>query len=289
MIIFYLSEAFKSIGRAKFSSLVTILTTAVCILFTTLSIILVAISTDIDTQIKEKIVINLFIDDAVDDQTISELKQKLESDNRIENVRFISKTDAAKSFIEESGTDFQEVIEDNPLPASFAIKFKPAFIKLETIDFLVKEFQNIEGIESAVYDANITFRLLKMVHSIKWIIYSVSVILILLAVYLTYSTQKILMNAKIEQYRTMKLVGAKMSTIKFPLIFNGILLGLIAALVCIVPFNIFIYYIKQKYVTLNFTEISNFTNITILILGISLPVLGSLISTKNITPKIERV
>lgn len=289
MIKFYFTEAVKSIGRAKFSSLITVLTTAVSIIFTTLSIMLIIISSDIDTQIKDKIIINLFIQDSVTPDGIILLTEQLEKDPRIENVRFISKQDAANSFLEKSGTDFQKVLEENPLPASYAVKFKPEYISLETIDQLVMEFQKLDGIESAVYDANLTFRLLKLINSIKLVIYIVSVIFISLAIYLTYSTQKILINAKLEQYKTMKLVGAKLRTIKIPLILNGVFLGFVSALICLIPFNIFIYFLNQKYVNLDFTEIINFTNIIVLILGISLPILGSLITTRNITPKIERI
>ena len=48
--------------------------------------------------------------------------------------------------------------------------------------------------------------------------------------------KKIILHQKMEQYNTMKLVGAKLSTIKVPLLIYGLIVGLIASLICTVLF-----------------------------------------------------
>jgi hypothetical protein len=42
----------------------------------------------------------------------------------VENVEYISKEAAAKRFIEDNGSDFEKILTDNPLPASFDITLK---------------------------------------------------------------------------------------------------------------------------------------------------------------------
>jgi cell division transport system permease protein len=90
-----------------------------------------------------------------------------------------------------------------------------------------------------------------------------------------------------EELETMKLVGAKLSTIKFPIIFNGILIGFFASIISLVIFILFIYYFDnyigvQKFLTFN----SYFYLIIILSVGPLAGLLVSIFSLRKITLKI---
>jgi cell division transport system permease protein len=93
---------------------------------------------------------------------------------------------------------------------------------------------------------------------------------------------------KMEEMETIKLVGAKLSTIKIPIILNGILIGFIASLISIIIFLLYITYI-DKYI--NLLKIFNLRNeyyfIGVLLLGPFIGFIVSIITLKKVTLKIK--
>jgi cell division transport system permease protein len=98
---------------------------------------------------------------------------------------------------------------------------------------------------------------------------------------------KLVTTLKFEELETMKLVGAKLSTIKIPIVLNGILIGFLASLITISIFLLYVTYI-DKYI--NLLKIFNLRN-ELYLTGIILagPVIGlivSVFSLRKITLKI---
>ena len=120
-------------------------------------------------------------------------------------------------------------------------------------------------------------RLLSILNSIRKYIFIVTGVILLISVYIVYSTVKLIISSRYEELETMKLVGAKLFTIKFPVILNsmitGFLAGLIAAAVFILFISVFADYIKP----INFSGTSKYIYLCLLI-GVG-PFLGLIIST----------
>ncbi len=90
-----------------------------------------------------------------------------------------------------------------------------------------------------------------------------------------------------EQYNTMKLVGAKLSTIKVPLLIYGLIVGLAASLICTVLFYSLIIALKNYYPTFQFDNYIIFINLSFVILGIILGPIGVGLFAKKLSLKIE--
>ncbi|MCB9250295.1 MAG: hypothetical protein H6613_17960 [Ignavibacteriales bacterium] len=123
----------------------------------------------------------------------------------------------------------------------------------------------------------------------KKIIYGVSIFLVLLSIYLVYSNNRLLLSSRLNQYNAMKLVGAKLSTIKIPIILNGIIMGIVSSLICLGLYFFAVNFLSKIYAT-EFIEKENLYIIGLIsLLGIVLGFLGSYLSTLNVTLKINKI
>ena len=111
----------------------------------------------------------------------------------------------------------------------------------------------------------------------------------IISFYLLFSTSKIIISQKMVQFNTMKLVGAKLSTIKTPLLITGIILGFIASLICIFITDTSYFIFKEFYPRFGFQydKYLYLSNVGFVILGIALGPIGMGFFTKKISLKIE--
>ena len=152
---------------------------------------------------------------------------------------------------------------------------------------MIEEFKIIKGVDEVIYDYNLTFTILEFLKSMKIIIFLVTILFVSIAIYLLYSTSKLILNNKIEQYKTMKLVGARLSTIKIPLLIYGFLVGGIASLICVGMFYTLFVVFNYYYPTIQFDNYFNFINLGFIILGFVLGPIGVGLFAKKLSLKID--
>jgi len=286
VIGFYISESFKSISRTKLATVISIVTLSITIGFISLSTVLLLLSNKIEKNWKSQIKINVFLSDSVSIKYTNVVEEALLGNPLVKEVKYLSKADAQKKFLEITGEDFKSILDINPLPNSFTVSFNNKIDK-NSITNVIDEFNRIKGVDEVIYDYNLTFTILEFLKSMKIIIFVVTLLLISIAIYLLYSTSRIILHQKMEQYNTMKLVGAKLSTIKVPLLIYGLIVGLIASLICTVMFYSLIIALKNYYPTFQFDNYINFINLGFVILGLILGPIGVGLFAKKLSLKIE--
>ena len=287
MFLYYIKETFNSLFRSKLGSLLIILTTAIAIIFVTFSVGLVVFSSTINNKLKENIRISLFISDTV--SNYSNIESELRDNIFVESYKLISKREALKLMKQKTGKDFSSVLEANPLPASFEVKLYSDSVSAESIDPIVRTLETTTGVDDVVYDYTLTLRILNYINSSKKIIYGVSIFLVFLSIYLVYSNNKLLLSSRVNQYDTMKLVGAKLRTIKIPIFFNGIIMGIIASIICL-GISYFVINLASKFYNLEIFAFDFKYLITLVfILGVFFGFLGSFLATLNVSLKITKI
>jgi cell division transport system permease protein len=287
MILYYLKETFNSLFSSKLGSLLIITTTAIAIIFVTFSIGLIVFSSSINNKLKENIRISLFISDTV--SNFKSIEKELSKNIYIESHKLISKTEALNLMRQKTGKDFSSVLEANPLPASYVVKLHSDSVSAESIEPIIKTLESTSGVDDVVYDYTLTLRILNYINSSKKIIYGVSIFLVFLSIYLVYSNNKLLLSSRINQYNAMKLVGAKLRTIKIPILLNGIIMGIIASGICLALYYFGINLVSKFYSFGFFTFNTNYLFIIVIVLGVFFGFLGSYLATLNVSLKISKV
>ncbi|MCX6170678.1 MAG: permease-like cell division protein FtsX [Ignavibacteriales bacterium] len=283
MILFYLKETLRIFRKSSFATIVTITITTIAVSLTTVSFFLVFSTNTLSNQVKRSIEVNVYLEDSLNSSDIENIRSSITQIHEVQSVLFISKNDAVKKFLAETGEDFRKVIDQNPLPNSLVVKFQPESLDEMNIEKFTDQFKKLKGVSDVVYDYKTVLRILNFLKSFKYIIYILSVILILLSIYLVYSNNKIQMYGNRNLYVTMKLVGALEKTMKIPLIINGLFIGLISSLFTLFLFHGILILLTKIYYNIKFIMYLDFLDILIPVIGVSLGFIGSFISSSKLS------
>ncbi len=289
MISFYFKEAFRLLKREKGASFLTVFSMILAILLSTSSICFLYLSYEFNNSLIEKITINIFLDENVNLSDKQYIKNFLNEVKWIKQVSFINKTQAKANFIKETGENLDAVLEVNPLPECYQIYLNAKEFNIENLEERIKPIKEIAGVDEIVYDYEFLISLFKFIDSFKYFLFIISFSLSLISVYLVYATNRLIYNSKNDMYDIMKLVGAKLRSIKIPIYLNGILIGMICSTICLLIVNFLLILLTNLLNIVNFTRLIILINILIPIFGLLFGILGGYFSTKNINLNINKI
>jgi cell division transport system permease protein len=288
MISYYLKETLRSIKRAKSSFFLSLTSMVIAMLLIVGSVMTIQISADFQRDLKNNISVNIFLKENLTKEESASIEKEIKQKDFVNTVKYIGKEEAADKFIKETGEDFRRILDYNPLPASFSVTLKEKFVEPDSLNRIIPIFSQLKGVDEVVFKQEYVKKILTYLSTFKKYLFIITAILFLISVYIVYSTVKLVTGMKMEEVETMKLVGAKLSTIKIPIILNGILIGFIASLISIIIFFLYITYI-DKYI--NLLKIFNLRNeyyfTGVLLLGPFIGFIVSIFTLKKVTLKIK--
>ncbi|MDT3696507.1 MAG: permease-like cell division protein FtsX [Ignavibacterium sp.] len=246
MIKFWLKEAIKLIARSKFSFFLSLVSITLSVILITLSVFIIQFSNHFEQDLKSNIVISVFIKDKIAKTEIDSIKSELESYNFLKSVDYVSKDEAAEIFVKETGEDFRKILDYNPLPASFNLKLKGDYAVNDSIKLIIQDLSKLSWGDDVVFRQDFYQKILAYIDKGKVYVFALTGLIFLVSMYLVYSTVRLILNSKYSELETMKFVGAKLSTIKMPIILNSALAGLIAGITAL-AILILLYYYASEY------------------------------------------
>lgn len=204
------------------------------------SLVTLKLSQQFESELKEKLTLEVFLKDNISSEVRDSVEKQIIKQDYTASLKFTSKDEAADTFIKETGEDFRKILDYNPLPASFTVTIKDEFISQIKIVEIVASLGSMNGVEEVVYQQEFIRKIVSFMNNFKKYIFILTIVLFLISAYILYSTVKLILNTRMEELETMKLVGAKLSTIKMPIIINGVLIGLFASALSLITFAIII-------------------------------------------------
>lgn len=168
---------------------------------------------------------------AVPDDQIPALQKRIQSMTGVKNVTFSSKDAELDAFIASYGTGgslFEQYRgEGNPLKRAFIVEVKDG----DLIDVVTKKLESMEGIYSARYGGTNVLKMISAFDSIRSSGTVFVLILTSLAIFLISNTIKIAIFSRQQEISIMRLVGASNGFIRTPYLIEGVIIGLLGALV----------------------------------------------------------
>lgn len=265
-ILHYIKEAFLSIGRNGWMSFASVSVVAVS-LFILGTFYLVNLNAEhITAELESQVEIIAEVAEDLTAEEIEQLRVTVIQLPEVEEVRFVSKSEALQRLKERMGEEWVEGYEDeerNPLPHSFEIRT----IVPQDVPVVAGKLEKIPGIADVEYGAGVVEKLFRVGSVVRWIGLTFMVGLAVTAMFLIANTIKLTVNTRSKEIMIMKWVGATEWFIRWPFVIEGIILGLIGALI---P-SLLLYYLYGEAV--NWSQ----TNINFLPLLPSYLVIGELI------------
>ena len=284
-------QGFQGMWRNRGMGLASI--TSISAVLMILGIILILILSinnfvsDTTTKFDEVVI---FLEDDLSEDTLLQIEGVAKKNEGVVSIMFQSKSQALETFKEGWGEDayLLEGLEDkNPLPDSYIIKVED----IKYAENVVNSIKTLDGVEKVKYDKDVIDKLMIVANYIRLGGVATIGILVFVSVFIISNTIKLTVTSRRREINIMKYVGATNNYIRGPFIIEGVLFGIIGALISILivyfGYEYFFDLVNDKlYALLTVFLVAPkmiFMDITIIFsaIGIGIGALGSLISLKR--------
>lgn len=226
---FLIKEGFSGLTRARFPSFAAILTIAIALTLLGSGYVAGTEIYHVVEQIRSRFQVEVFLLPDASKQDKSALENHLNSLESVDRYSFVSRMKAAERFKKEFGEDVIEALGSNPLPESYIIQLKDGYRTYSAITHLEENVSNLAGVDEVEYQSGFLQGLERYIR-VALIAGGVLLILVLTAaILLVGNTIKLSIFAKRDIIRIMRLVGATNRFIRIPFLIEGILQGILGA------------------------------------------------------------
>lgn len=290
IIGYLLGEGFRNVFHNKKSSGASLaIMCATMLIFGIFFMIIENINSAVKT-IELQQGMQVFIQKDATDEQISQIGEQIKAINGVNTIKFISKEDALNYNREKLGNPalFVGYDEENPFKASYLVTLTDLKLSSEVQENIYK----LDNIASITSQDNTINNLVKIANGIKIVSIVVLSLLVIISIFIIANTIKLTVHARRKEISIMKYVGATDSFIRWPFIIEGIIIGIIAAIISLavlgLAYNLIISKLGNSAVLakigmplLSFADISTLLVIVYLVLGIGIGALGSTISMRK--------
>ncbi|MFZ5518114.1 MAG: cell division protein FtsX [Candidatus Zhuqueibacterota bacterium] len=241
-----LAEGFRGLRRAKFSTFVSISTIFLSLVLIGIFIIFIFNVQRLIQQIQSRVELEVFIDNSYTIEQIDELRQEIFRIKGVESVLYISKEDAAEIFKNQFGQDVFQILNENPLPASFQIKLSQQHRSAEKAQQIFNQINRLNGVDEVLYRHDLTLMLERYIRLFIIVIFTMGVLLGIGSIFLVSNTIKLIIFSRRTIIEIMKLVGATQRFIRRPFIVEGVVQGTIGGILAALFFYLVFRFINVE-------------------------------------------
>lgn len=189
----------------------------------------------VDAQ-KAKVDVDVYISDNASIAQVNALKGRLDvlkTDGTIAGFTYVSKDDALRLMRERlRDPSVLDQLPSNPLPAKFNVQ--PAEAEnANAVVAAIKDDPALDPTEGIVYPQTTADRLLTAAKFVQWAGFALIGILLIAAILLIGNTIRLSIFARRREVEVMRLVGATNWFIRWPFMIEGVICGLVGAVVAV--------------------------------------------------------
>jgi len=188
-------------------------------------------------NIEQKIDVTIYLKDVVTEEETLALKTSIEEISNIANIEYISKKEALENFSEKHQndkmiSDILKEFETNPLEPVLVIKANQPEDYPGIVDKLEEE-RYAKFIRKVNYKDNqlMIDRITATANSLGKAGIIVSIIFAAIAILVMFNTIRLTIYSRSKEIEIMKLVGATNWYVRWPMIIEGVLYGLVASVI----------------------------------------------------------
>ncbi len=231
-LFYFFGEALKNILRNGWMSLASIAVVAITLLILGSFMVLNRNVNEITRHIKEDVQIVLYVEEEASAGVQLELQQKLVAHPEMQEVRFVSKSEAMERLVDRLGdrahlVEYYMNEESNPLRNSYELRTRIP----EDIPRVAREIESYPGVDYVDYGSGVVEPLFQFTGVVRWVGLLFMGGLAVTAVFLISHTIRLTVYIRRKEIMIMKYVGATEWFIRWPFIFEGLILGLVGALI----------------------------------------------------------
>ena len=178
---------------------------------------------------------SVYLSDDIGEEQRVALNTLLGSHPAVASREYVSKSDAAVRF----RRDFPDLaaglaeLAQNPLPASIEVRLNPARADGATLEAFAAQLLRTPGVADVRFDRRWLERLSQIAGMVRWAGWLLGGVLLLASILTVATVVRLALHARRDEVDIMQLMGAPISLLRGPLVFEGVLQGGAGALVAL--------------------------------------------------------
>ncbi|WP_055069364.1 permease-like cell division protein FtsX [Clostridium massiliamazoniense] len=236
-VIYFISDAFKSLKRnatISIASALTVLTTLVVFG----AFLLTALNVSVGVQdVQSKVQLKVFLQENVTQEEQTNIENTIKAVPGVKSVTYESKAQALENFKNQLSNS-QEILQgytesNNPLPASYVVDLTEPTAADAVIKAVKPNGKLMAGVNDVGNDQEVVNAITSFANTVRWVGLILFVVLIGVSLFLIMNTIKITVYSRRREIGIMKFVGATDWFIRWPFIIEGIVIGLVGSIISI--------------------------------------------------------
>lgn len=228
---YLIKEGFKNLFHNRLMTLASMGVLISCLVLTGSAVMLTINASDIVDSVGDTNVTKVFLDDNMTKLEAVYKGKELKEVENVVDVQFIDKDESIKAYRDQLGEEVFANMQgdDNPLPYSYSIVMDD----LSKYDETITRIKGVPGVASVSSHREVAEKLTSLSSFITtmslWIILALAVI----SLFIISNTIRMTMFSHRFEISIMKSVGATNTFVRVPFIIEGVVIGLVSALISI--------------------------------------------------------
>lgn len=225
---YFLGEGFHSIFTHGLMSFAAVCMIVCCLLIMgSFSLVAVNLNNMLGDLERENIIL-AYVDETLDETQVAALKNTLEDIPNVDRAEFMSREEAMEKFRADK--------EDNPLfedlpDEVLRDRYQIHIVDIEQMEATVQAVENTPGVANIRAELEIAEGFVTIRNVAGAVAIILVIILLLVSLFIISNTIKLATFTRREEIAIMKMCGATNGFVRWPFVFEGMILGLLGAVV----------------------------------------------------------
>ena len=288
---YLLGEGFRNVFKNKKSTGASLMIMCATMLIFGLFFLIGENVNHIVTEFEAEQGMQVFIEEDATEEQIEKLGEEIKAIENVATAELISKEEAFNIMKSRYGDEIVLAgfdAEHNPFKVSYVVNLIDLEQNQQVVD-AINELENVHKIQIRSQEIN---ALISVANGVRIVSGAVLVLLVIISVFIIANTIKLTVHARRKEISIMKYVGATNNFIRWPFVVEGIIIGILAAMLSILLLDLLYNFTVEKILEssitnminiqlLSFSEIFSLVITVYLALGIGIGTIGSLISMRK--------
>ena len=253
VFLYSIRQGLKSMRKNRMFTIASISTMAACLFLFGMFYFIVGNFSHMIKEVESSVGLTVFFDEGASQEQMDSIGEAIKSREEVDHIEFVSAEQAWKEFAAENFKDNPDLVDsfagDNPLADSSSYQ---VYVKdISKQDELASYIREIAGVRLVKQSADAAKSLANASRLVSYISIAIIVILLAVSIFLIQSTISTGITVRRAEIGIMRLMGASDFFIRAPFIVEGVVIGLIGAVIplviLLVSYSSIIQYIKTKF------------------------------------------
>lgn len=285
-------EAWRGLVTSPLTTVITIITMAIALFVFSGFLLIVNNIGGLFDGAHSETSLSVFLRDGISPEDKKGVENYLQERPEIGFVSYRSKETALESFKGSLGAQsfiLEGLEKENPLPASFEIKFKKGMARADIYESIANHFSANNAVEYVHYNRGLVGNLAELMRILRLVGIAAIILMLVVTSFIIGNTIQLSLYARREEIEIMRLVGAVDSFIRAPYLLEGLAQGFLGFLLAML--TLWLTFIASRNVVTSSQTLSlmmpdyAFINTTsvilVLVLGLVVGFVGSALAVRR--------